>query len=135
MSDKAGKPQNNPVHGAKPAVPAKPAVAPAKPAAAAPAAAATEASGDRNQRRNIQGIVKSAKMQKTITVLWQRKMKHARYGKYVQRHTKLHAHDEKNEAKEGDLVEIMATRPLSKTKTWRLVRVLRKATEPAIAVG
>lgn len=92
-----------------------------------PVAQAGEAADERSQRRRIQGIVKSAKMQKTITVLWQRQVKHPRYGKYVQRHTKLHAHDENNEAKVGDLVEIMATRPLSKTKTWRLVRVLRKA--------
>lgn len=82
---------------------------------------------ERNQRRSIQGVVKSAKMHKTITVLWQRSVKHPRYGKYVQRHTHLHAHDENNEAKVGDLVEIMATRPLSKTKTWRLVRVVRRA--------
>ncbi|MCC6574524.1 MAG: 30S ribosomal protein S17 [Planctomycetes bacterium] len=129
MSDKGGKPHDN---AAKPAAPAK-APAPVKAAAGVPVAEAGD--DERNQRRTIQGIVKSAKMQKTITVLWQRSVKHPRYGKFVQRHTKLHAHDEKNEAKVGDLVEIMATRPLSKTKTWRLLRVLRRATEPAIAVG
>lgn len=84
---------------------------------------------ERNQRRRRIGTVVSNKMQKTITVLWQRPVRHARYGKFVKRNTKLHAHDENNEAKVGDLVEIMATRPLSKTKNWRLVRVVRKAHE------
>lgn len=81
----------------------------------------------RNQRRRRVGKVISAKMQKTITVVWQRSERDARYGKFMRRNTKLHAHDEKNEAKVGDVVEIMATRPLSKTKNWRLVRVVRKA--------
>jgi len=135
MSDKN---QPKPHHNAA----AKAAPAPVKTAAPAPAskpaaqsAEAEGAEGDRSQRRRIQGVVKSTKMQKTITVLWQRSVKHPRYGKYVQRHTKLHAHDENNEAKVGDLVEIMATRPLSKTKTWRLVRVLRKAGETLAVVA
>lgn len=84
---------------------------------------------ERNQRRRRIGMVVSNKMQKTITVMWQRPVRNARYGKFVKRNTKLHAHDEKNEAKVGDLVEIMATRPLSKTKNWRLVRVVRRAHE------
>jgi len=84
---------------------------------------------DRNKRRRRLGMVVSNKMQKTITVLWQRPVRNARYGKFVKRNTKLHAHDENNEAKIGDLVEIMATRPLSKTKAWRLVRVVRRAHE------
>lgn len=88
-----------------------------------------ESEAERNQRRRRMGTVVSNKMQKTITVLWQRPVRNARYGKYVKRNTKLHAHDENNEAKVGDLVEIMATRPLSKTKTWRLVRVVRRAHE------
>ena len=87
----------------------------------------TAAKSERNNRRKLQGIVISNKMQKTITVLWQRQVKHPRVHKIVQRRTKLHAHDENNEAKVGDLVEIAATRPLSKTKTWRLVKVLRRA--------
>jgi len=82
---------------------------------------------ERNDRRTVQGVVQSIKMKKTITVLWARQVKHPRYGKIMQRNTKLHAHDEKEEAKEGDLVELMACRRLSKTKTWRLLRILRKA--------
>ncbi len=87
----------------------------------------SESASERNRRRRRVGKVVSNKMQKTITVLWQRPMREARYGKYITRNTKLHAHDENNEAKIGDVVEIMATRPLSKTKTWRLVRVVRRA--------
>ncbi len=82
---------------------------------------------ERNDRRKIEGLVVSSKMQKTITVLWERQVMHPHVHKIVKRRTKLHAHDENNEAKVGDLVEIQATRPISKTKTWRLVRVLRKA--------
>jgi small subunit ribosomal protein S17 len=84
---------------------------------------------DRNKRRRLQGVVTSDKMDKTITVQWERQVKHPRTHKYVKRRKKLHAHDEKNEAHEGDLVEIAATRPLSKMKTWRLVSVLRRAHE------
>jgi small subunit ribosomal protein S17 len=87
----------------------------------------TATKGERNPRRRLQGIVTSNKMQKTITVLWERQVRHPKFQKIVKRRTKLHAHDEKNEAKIGDLVEVMATRPLSKTKTWRLVKVLRRA--------
>jgi small subunit ribosomal protein S17 len=82
---------------------------------------------ERSTRRKLQGVVVSNKMQKTITVLWERQVMHPRVHKIVKRRTKLHVHDEKDEAKVGDLVEIQATRPLSKTKTWRLVRVLRRA--------
>lgn len=94
---------------------------------------AGEKAGERNARRRLQGVVVSDKMDKTVTVVWERHVKHPRYGKFVRRHTRLHAHDEKNEAKVGDFVEIMATRPLSKTKTWRLVRVIRKAHGPEVA--
>jgi small subunit ribosomal protein S17 len=66
-------------------------------------------------------------MQKSITVLWERQVMHPMTHKYVKRRKKLHAHDENNEAHEGDLVEITATRPMSKLKSWRLVRVLRRA--------
>lgn len=83
--------------------------------------------GARNKRRLVQGVVKSVKMEKTITVQWQRQVRHPRFGKFVPRFTNLHAHDENQDAKVGDLVEIMATRPLSKTKRWRLVRVVRRA--------
>jgi small subunit ribosomal protein S17 len=66
-------------------------------------------------------------MDKTITVAVERKVKHPIYGKFVKKTTKFHAHDEKNEAKPGDVVRIMETRPLSKTKRWRLVEIIEKA--------
>lgn len=90
---------------------------------------AEQTTTERNTRRKLQGVVVSNRMNKTITVQWERQVKHTRVHKIVKRRTRLHAHDENNEAKEGDLVEIQATRPLSKTKTWRLVRVLRRAHE------
>jgi small subunit ribosomal protein S17 len=90
----------------------------------------TEASAEnRNPRRRVQGVVMSDKMEKTITVQWERQVKHPRTFKYVKRRKKLHAHDENNEAHIGDLVELMATRRISKNKTWRLVRVVRRAHE------
>ena len=80
----------------------------------------------RNRRRVSQGVVVSARMEKTITVLVERFSKHAKYHKYLRRHTKYHAHDENNEAGIGDRVEIMECRPLSKLKRWRLVRVVER---------
>lgn len=77
--------------------------------------------------RTLTGRVSSDKMDKTITVLIQRLVKHPLYGKYVRRTTKLHAHDENNECREGDLVSIRQCRPLSKTKSWMLVEVVRRA--------
>jgi len=81
---------------------------------------------ERAQRKKAIGVVSSDKMDKTITVVQKRLRKHPTYGKYVYRSTKYAAHDEKNEAKIGDLVEIMETRPLSKRKRWRLLRVLER---------
>jgi small subunit ribosomal protein S17 len=66
-------------------------------------------------------------MDKTVTVAVERKVKHPMYGKFVKKTTKFHAHDEKNEARPGDVVKIMETRPLSKTKRWRLVEIIEKA--------
>jgi small subunit ribosomal protein S17 len=77
--------------------------------------------------RTINGKVVSDKMDKSITVLVERRVKHPIYGKYVKRSTKLHAHDENNECNIGDVVTIQETRPLSKTKSWRLVSVVEKA--------
>ena len=77
--------------------------------------------------RAVTGRVVSNKMQKTITVQVERRLQHPMYGKFLTRRTKLHAHDEKNESKEGDLVMIEQCRPLSKTKTWRLVKVIERA--------
>lgn len=82
---------------------------------------------DRNLRKTRIGVVSSNKMTKTITVAVERKVKHPIYGKFVKKTTKFHAHDEKNECTVGDVVKIMETRPLSKTKRWRLVEVVEKA--------
>jgi small subunit ribosomal protein S17 len=79
--------------------------------------------------RTVTGRVISNKMDKSITVLVERREKHPIYGKYVTRSTKLHAHDEKNECNEGDLVAIAECRPMSKTKAWRLVEIIEKANE------
>ena len=76
------------------------------------------------KRRSLQGSVLSARMDKTITVQVVLQMKHPLYKKYIRRSTKLHAHDEQNECNEGDKVIIEEGRPLSKNKSWRLVRVL-----------
>jgi small subunit ribosomal protein S17 len=80
----------------------------------------------RNLRKVRVGIVTSNKMAKTITVAVERKVKHPIYGKFINKTTKFHAHDEKNECSIGDIVRIMETRPLSKTKRWRLVEVVEK---------
>ncbi|MDR0420625.1 MAG: 30S ribosomal protein S17 [Prevotellaceae bacterium] len=81
---------------------------------------------ERNLRKERIGIVVSNKMEKTIVVAVKRKVKHPIYGKFVNKTTKLVAHDEKNESSEGDTVRIMETRPLSKTKCWRLVEIIEK---------
>lgn len=80
----------------------------------------------RNLRKTRIGVVSSNKMDKTITVAVERKVKHPIYGKFVKKTTKFHAHDDKNECSIGDTVKIMETRPLSKTKRWRLVEVVEK---------
>ena len=72
-------------------------------------------------------MLPATKWTKTITVAVERKVKHPIYGKFVKKTTKFHAHDEKNECSIGDMVKIMETRPLSKTKRWRLVEVVEKA--------
>jgi small subunit ribosomal protein S17 len=82
---------------------------------------------DRNLRKTRTGVVTSNKMAKTITVSVERRVKHPIYGKFVKKTTKFHAHDEKNECTVGDTVRIMETRPMSKTKRWRLVEVVEKA--------
>lgn len=82
---------------------------------------------ERNLRKERTGIVTSDKMDKTITVSIERKVKHPIYGKFVKQTKKFKAHDEKNDAKAGDTVKITETRPLSKTKRWRLVEVVERA--------
>jgi len=81
---------------------------------------------ERNLRKTRIGIVSSNKMDKTITVNVERKIKHPLYGKFLKKTTKFHAHDEKNECSIGDTVRIMEARPMSKTKRWRLVEVIEK---------
>lgn len=80
-----------------------------------------------NQLRTVEGRVVSNKMNKTVTVLVERQVKHALYGKYIKRSTKLHAHDEDNTCNEGDVVRISECRPLSKSKNWRVVQVITPA--------
>ncbi|HEY0711228.1 MAG TPA: 30S ribosomal protein S17 [Polyangia bacterium] len=75
----------------------------------------------------VEGRVVSNKMDKTVTVLVERQVKHALYGKYIRRSSKLHAHDEENSCNEGDIVRVAECRPLSKTKNWRVVEVVTRA--------
>jgi small subunit ribosomal protein S17 len=82
---------------------------------------------ERNLRKERQGRVISDKMDKSIIVAVERKVKHPIYGKYIKKTTKLTAHDEKNECHEGDVVKLMETRPLSKRKRWRLIEIIEKA--------
>ena len=81
---------------------------------------------ERNLRKIRTGVVSSNKMDKTVTVAVERKVKHPIYGKFVKKTSSFHAHDEKNECNIGDIVKIMETRPLSKTKRWRLVEIVDK---------
>ena len=100
------------------------------------AAAGTEAKAPaRAQLRTIRGVVASDKGDKTIKVVVNYQTKHQKYGKYLKRRTSLHAHDEKNDAKEGDTVEITECRPMSKTKHHRLLRVVERAPERAVQVS
>ena len=80
-------------------------------------------------QRTIEGRVVSNKMQKTVTVLVERQIKHPLYGKYIKRSTKLHAHDADNSCKEGDVVRVTEIAPMSKTKNWRVVEIITRAAE------
>jgi small subunit ribosomal protein S17 len=82
---------------------------------------------ERNLRKERIGVVTSDKMDKSIVVSVERKVKHPKYGKFVKKTTKFVAHDEKNDSNIGDTVRIMETRPLSKTKNWRLVEIVERA--------
>ena len=97
---------------------------PANPAPAAQAAAAVDSAPS---RRELTGVVLSNRADKTITVRIERRVKHPVYGKFIRRSTKLAAHDERNDCKEGDVVTIIETRPISKTKSWRLGRIVERA--------
>jgi small subunit ribosomal protein S17 len=76
--------------------------------------------------RTLQGRVVSDKMDKTVTVLVERQVKHPLYGKYIKRSTKVHAHDEANECRQGDIVVVELCRPLSKSKCWKLVEIVER---------
>ncbi|TQM13142.1 SSU ribosomal protein S17P [Pseudoxanthomonas sp. 3HH-4] len=80
-------------------------------------------------QRTIEGRVVSNKMDKTVTILVERQVKHALYGKYIKRSTKLHAHDAENSCKEGDVVRVTEIAPMSKTKNWRVVEIITRAAE------
>jgi len=81
----------------------------------------------RNLRKERVGVITSDKMDKTVVVSVERKVKHPKYGKFVKFTKKFHAHDETNDCHQGDVVRIMETRPLSKTKNWRIVEVIERA--------
>lgn len=84
---------------------------------------------EQKTQRTVEGRVVSNKMDKTVTILVERQVKHALYGKYIKRSTKLHAHDPDNACNEGDLVRIVEIAPLSKTKNWRVVEIVVRAAE------
>ena len=81
------------------------------------------------KQRTVEGRVVSNKMDKTVTVLVERQVKHALYGKYIRRSTKLHAHDADNACNEGDVVRVAEIAPMSKTKNWRVIEILSHAAE------
>ena len=81
----------------------------------------------RNFRKEVSGVVTSAKMDKTIVVSVERRIKHPKYGKYLKKTKKFTAHDENNECGANDIVRIMESRPLSKNKRWRLINIVEKA--------
>ena len=95
--------------------------------------AQTPAAPDRNRRKTEIGMVASDKMNKTRRVVVERLVPHPKYGKMMRRRTICHAHDEQNTSHKGDLVEIMETRPLSKLKRWRIVRIVRAGAQQALA--
>jgi len=105
-----------------------------KPKARKPAPSPAETAA-RAMLRTIVGVVTSDKGNKSITVVVDFQTKHPKYGKYLRRRTTIHAHDEKNEAKQGDKVELAECRPLSKTKHHRLIRIVEKAPEQAVQVS
>src|SRR5438067_3927113 len=94
-----------------------------------------EATLERPLLRTLEGVVASDKGHKTIKVVVNYQTRHPKYGKYLKRRTVLHAHDEKNEAKEGDTVELAECRPLSKTKHHRLTRIVQRAPERAVQLS
>ena len=96
---------------------------------------ATPAAPTRRPRATRIGVVTSAARDKTIKVTQSYLVRHGKYGKYLRRRTVLHAHDEKNECRDGDVVEVMECRPISKTKRWRLLRVIQRGAASADALA
>ena len=117
MEDKSKKTKEAPVK----------TVAKKAPVKAAPVKAAPVKTVAKKIVRTVTGKVTSNKMDKTITVLVERKVKHPLYGKYINQSNKFHAHDEKNEINEGDVVQITEHKPISKSKSWVLTKVVSKA--------
>jgi small subunit ribosomal protein S17 len=109
------------------AAPVKAAPVKAAPVKAAPVKAAPVKAVAKKIERTVTGKVTSNKMDKTITVLVERKVKHPLYGKYINQSNKFHAHDEKNEVNEGDVVQITEHKPISKSKSWVVTKVVSKA--------
>ena len=107
--------------------PVKAAPVKAAPVKAAPVKAAPVKAAAKKIVRTVTGKVTSNKMDKTITVLVERKVKHPLYGKYINQSNKFHAHDEKNEINEGDVVQITEHKPISKSKSWVVTKVVSKA--------
>lgn len=98
-----------------------------------PSPADAQPTAPRSPRKTEVGVVASDKMNKTRRIVVERLVPHEKYGKLMKRRTVCHTHDEANESHVGDLVEIMETRPLSKLKRWRLVRIIRKGAQQALA--
>ncbi len=93
------------------------------------AQATAKTSSARRPRRQVVGVVESDGRDKTIRVVIRWQFQHPKYGKFIRRRTRVHAHDEKNEARTGDTVELMECRPVSKQKSWRLLRIVNRAVE------
>lgn len=89
----------------------------------------TESTSSDRRQHMVQGRVVSNKMDKTVTVLVERQVKHALYGKYIRRSTRLHAHDAENACNEGDMVRLVEIAPMSKTKNWRVAEIVTRAVE------
>ena len=96
--------------------------------------AVSEKEVERNKRHSFTGVVVSDRADKTRVISVERQMRHPKYEKIVRKRSKFYVHDEKNQSKMGDLIEVMATRPMSKLKRWRLVRVVKAAVSVDVAV-
>lgn len=125
----AAAPEDAPsnVEGVEAVSPAEPASAESVVEAPVPAEPASTDAGPDRAPRSMTGVVVSSKADKTISVRIERRVKHPVYGKFVRRSTKLAAHDQNNDCQEGDVVTILETRPISKSKSWRLASIVERA--------